>query len=78
MFSALIKLLQYFKNLTQGGCLPFPSDISGGGPKQPPGLMFLKYCNNVVLLVHKTCLYILGYIVYTFNREVMMPLKPIS
>ena len=47
MFSELIKFLQYFKNLKQGGCLPPLSDISEE-PKEPPGLMFLKYCKNVI------------------------------
>ena len=37
MFSALITLLQYFKNIKQGGCFAPPSR-GGGGAKQPPVL----------------------------------------
>ena len=47
MFSALIKLLQYFKKLKQGGCLSPPSDMSREA-KPPSGLMFLKYCKNII------------------------------
>ena len=52
----------------QGGCLA-PSDISGGGgAKQSPGLMPLKFVKT--LLVHITCIYTLGYITYIFIRGV--------
>ena len=47
MFCALVKFLQYFKNLKQGDCLPPPSDINGR-PKKLHGLMFLKCCKNVI------------------------------
>ena len=68
--------LQYFGNIKPGGCLPPSIDISEG-PKQPPGLMFLKDCENVT--AHKTCLYILGYVAYAPNREEgLMPLRPLS
>ena len=68
MFCALIKFLLYFKNLKQRGCFSSLGDISGGGGKTAPGLTFLKYFKT--LLVHKTCLYILGYIAYIFSRGV--------
>ena len=67
MFCAQTKFWQYFKNLKQGAVWP-PSDISGG-PKQPPGLMSLKYCKNVIG-AQNMLIYILGYITHTFVRGV--------
>ena len=68
MFCTLIKFLLFFRNLKQGGCPPPPVTSVGGGAKQPPGLTFLS--TVITLLMHKTCLYILGYITYIFNRRV--------
>ena len=67
MFCAPITLLHYFQEYKTGGVVLPPSEITGGA-KQPPGFMFLKYCNNV--LAHKTCRCILGCIAYIFNRGV--------
>ena len=39
---------QYFKNLKQGVVCSTPATSVGGGLKQPPGLMSLKYCKNVI------------------------------
>ena len=47
MFCAPITLLHYFQEYKTGGLFcPPPSEITGGA-KHPPGIMFLKYCNNV-------------------------------
>ena len=55
MFCAPVTLLHYFEEYKTGGLFCPPSEITGGGAKQPPGFIFLKYCNNV--LTHETCLY---------------------
>ena len=68
MFCVQITFWQYFKNVKQGLFAPPPPVTSVGGAKQPPSLMSLKYCK--MLLVHKTSLYILGYIIYIFVRGV--------
>ena len=47
MFCALITLLQYFKNIKQGGCFA-PSHFTGGGAKQPPCFIFLEVVYNVI------------------------------
>ena len=41
--------------------------------------MFLKYCKNgCIVSVPKTCLYVLGYFAYIFNRGVDDSLKKYS
>ena len=47
MFCAQITFWQSFKNRKLGGCLP-ASVISGGGAKQPPGLMSLNFYKRVI------------------------------
>ena len=48
MFCAPIAFLQHFENVKPKGCFaPPPTNIAVWGT-QPPGLMFLKYCENFI------------------------------
>ena len=67
MFCAPIAFLQHFENMKPEGCFAPPPNIAVWGT-QPPGLMFLKYCENFISV--QTCLHILGCTAYILNREV--------
>ena len=65
MFCASITLLHYFQEYKTG--LPPPPPVKSlGRAKQPPGFMFLQYCNNV-LTAQNMPMY-LSCIAYIFNR----------
>lgn len=69
MFCTRITLSQFLKNIKKVECFvpPPPSDVTGGWDTR---FMFLKCCKNVLVLVHKTCLYIFEGVAYMFNSVV--------
>ena len=75
MFCAQITFDNTLRTSSRGLFGP-PSDISWG-PKQPPGLMYLKYCKNVIGPQNMLICFRLHYL-YTCQGGGLMPLKLIS